>query len=164
MKKIMFLILSLGLMSCEDTSTQQFDLIFDMKLPQDDNGYYHLELDQDNWQTLHRVTASIQDEFQSGIENFWVEWDSNLYWYIGDTLGYVVKRNFSGTGYYVSYDTTYVTYFSGFEVPTTNAISYSNGDGEISNMIAPVQSMIGDTLSLFAYWYSGSATFNIVLE
>ena len=79
-------------------------------------------------------------------------------------MGYIVKRNFSGTGYYVSYDTTYVTYFSGFEVPTTNAISYSNSDGEISNMIAPVQSMIGDTLSLFAYWYSGSATFNIVLE
>ena len=34
------------------------------------------------------------------------------------------------------------------EVPTSNHISYSNSNGEINNMIAPVRSMIGDTMKL----------------
>ena len=67
-----------------------FDLAFDMRLTQDSNGYYHLNIDPTKWQTLHRVSGSITEN-HFGVENFWVEWESNLYWYIGDTLGYIVK-------------------------------------------------------------------------
>jgi len=36
--------------------------------------------------------------------------------------------------------------FSGMEVPTTNMTSLSNENGEINNVIAPVKSMVGDTM------------------
>jgi hypothetical protein len=134
-----------------------------MRLNQDSNGYYHLTLDRNKWQTLHRVTGSVEDKKYT-VESFWVEWESNLYWYLGDTLGYVVKRNFNDAGMYVSYDTVYVTNFSGMEVPTSNKISYSSSDGVFNNMIAPVRSMIGDTLKLTAYWYDGKKDFYIVLD
>ena len=159
---IIGIILSFLLISCEDNNTYH-ELSFDLKLTEDGRGYHHLTLDRNNWQTLHRVTGSIRDE-GFGVENFWVEWESNLYWYIGDTLGYVVKRNFNYEGVYVSYDTTYLTQFSGMEVPTSNIMSYSNSKGEINNMIAPVQSMVGDTMKLTARWYDGKKDFYIILD
>jgi hypothetical protein len=42
--------------------------------------------------------------------------------------------------------------------------SYSNSDGEINNMIAPVRSMIGDTLTLSSYYDDGWKSFKIVLD
>ena len=159
---IIGIILSFLLISCEDNNTHH-ELSFDLKLTEDGRGYHHLTLDRNNWQTLHRVTGSIRDE-GFGVENFWVEWESNLYWYIGDTLGYVVKRNFNDKGMYVSYDTTYLTQFSGMEVATSNIISYSNSNGELNNMIAPVRSMVGDTMRLTARWYDGKKDFYIILD
>ena len=156
-------LVSFLLISCEDNNTSYHELSFDTRLTEDGRGYHHLTLNTDSWQTLHRITGSIRDE-GFGVENFWVEWESNLYWYIGDTLGYIVKRNFNDEGMYVSYDTTYLTQFSGMEVPTSNIISYSNSKGEINNMIAPVKSMVGDTMRLTARWYDGSKDFYIILD
>ena len=136
---------------------------FDMRLPEDSNGYYHLTVDRGSWQTIHRVSGSITNE-GFGVENFRVEWESNLYWYLGDTLGYVVKRGLTDNLEYVSYDTVYVTGFNGMEVPTSNKISYSNSEGIFSNMIAPVKSMVGDTMRLTTYWYDGNKDFYIVLD
>ena len=134
-----------------------------MRLNEDDNGYYHLTVDRNTWQTLHRVTGSVTS-MNNSVENFWVEWESNLYWYIGDTLGYVVSRGLTDELVYVNYDTNYVTWFNGYEVPTSNQMSYSNNSGTFHNMIAPVKSMIGDTMKLSAYWYDGSKDFYIVLD
>ena len=159
---IIGIILSFLLISCEDNNNHH-ELSFDLRLTEDGRGYHHLTLDKNNWQTLHKVTGSIRDE-GFGVENFWVEWESNLYWYIGDTLGYVVRRNFNDKGMYVSYDTTYLTQFSGMEVPTSNMISYSNSNGELNNMIAPVKSMVGDTMKLTARWYDGKKDFYIILD
>ena len=39
-----------------------------------------------------------------------------------------------------------VWYYNGEEVPTTNISSYSNENGDFSNVIAPIYSMKGDTL------------------
>ena len=136
---------------------------FDMRLSEDSNGYYHLTVDRGSWQTIHRVSGSItQDGF--GVENFRVDWESNLYWYMGDTLGYVVKRGLNWNLEYVSYDTVYITGFTGQEVPTSNQVSLSNGSGEFNNMIAPVKTMVGDTMKLTAGWYGGSLDFYIVLD
>ena len=94
-----------------------------------------------------------------------VAWESDLYWYLGDTLGYIVNREFSTySGEYVTRDTSYMIGFSGMEVPTSNQMSYSNNNGEINNMIAPVLSMIGDTLYLKADWFSGVSEWGIVLD
>ena len=148
---ILGIILSFLLISCEDNNTHH-ELSFDLRLTEDGRGYHHLTLDKNNWQTLHRVSGLIRDE-GFGVENFW-----------GDTLGYVVKRNFNDEGMYVAYDTTYLTQFSGMEVATSNMISYSNSNGEINNMIAPVKSMVGDTMKLTARWYDGSKDFYIILN
>mgnify|MGYP001168127411 CR=1 FL=1 len=83
------------ILSCEDSSNNDYGTLnFDMRLDSDANGFYHLSLNKDSWQTLHRVSAIIKDKDEQPVENFWMEWDSNLYWYLGDTLGYVIKRGF----------------------------------------------------------------------
>ena len=135
-----------------------------MRLPVDGNGYYHLTINRNTWQTFHRVSGNVITEDGNPIEFFWVEWESDLYWYLGDTLGYIINRHLSDSGVYVSVDTSYMVGFSGMEVPTSNMISYSNSYGEINNMIAPVRSMIGDTLTLTAIWYNSEKNFKIVLD
>ena len=109
-----------------------------------------------SWQTLHRISGSV-----SPVEEDWaltkVYWSSSHYWIIGDTLGYIVHFNnpFNDTNHwYQTPDTSYITFFEGFEVPTINSASYSTNDGEINSMFAPVKSMIGDTVTVW-----GQATF-----
>jgi hypothetical protein len=64
----------------------------------------------------------------------------------------------------VGVETSYIIGFNGQEVPTSNMVSYSNSYGQFNNMIAPVQSMVGDTLTLTANWNGGKRSFNIVLD
>ena len=135
-----------------------------MNLPLDYNGYYHLTIDRTEWQTLHRVSGVVKDGMNNMVEGFWVEWDSDLYWYLGDNSSYVVHFGFKDEWVKVSYDTTYVIGFTGLEVPTSNRISYSNSYGQINNMLAPTRNMVGDTLTLTAYWFGGSDSFGIVLD
>ena len=154
------------ILSCEDSSNNDYGTLnFDMRLDSDANGFYRLPLNKGSWQTLHRVSATIKDKDEQPVEFFRMDWESNLYWFLGDTLGYVVKRGLTDELVYVSYDTVYITGFNGMEVPTSNQVSYSNAKGELNNMIAPVRSMVGDTLYLTASWLGGnSATFGIVLD
>ena len=166
-KIVITTLVSLIVISCESPTSSDSgefaDLAFDINLSKDSNGYYHLKLDRSNWQTLHRVSGSItQDGY--GVENFRVDWESNLYWYMGDTLGYVVKRGLNWNLEYVSYDTVYITGFTGHEVPTSNQVSLSNSSGELNNMIAPIRTMVGDTMKLTADWFGGNLDFYIVLD
>jgi len=122
------------------------------RLNVDDNGYYHLEL-SDNWQTLHRLsgTAYINDV---PLEVLRVQWESSHYWYLGDTLGYIVNRYLTENGVYVSVDTSYVVGFDGMEVPTINPASYSNAEGEVNTMFAPVRTMKSDTVTIRMYFWN----------
>jgi len=122
------------------------------QMPTDANGYYHLTLQNDSWQTLQRITGQV-----SAVINEYdltrVYWSSSHYWVIGDTLGYIVHQNntLNDDGYlYMNNDTSYVTWFNGTEVPVVNGASYSTMDGEINTMFAPVQSMRGDTITISA--------------
>jgi len=174
MKRIVSSLLVVLLFGCSDSVSTfepvEQDVIrveLDTRLNADGNGFYHLEL-SDNWQTLHRVsgTAYINDV---PLEVLRVQWESDLYWYLGDTLGYIVNRNFNDDGMYVSIDTSYVIGFNGMEVPTINPASYSNSDGEVNTMIAPVQSMIGDTMTIRMYFWNNQyeiidEVFYIVLD
>ena len=113
MKVITSSLLFLLLFGCSDSvvvfESVEPDVIrveLNPRLNVDDNGYYHLEL-SDNWQTLHRLsgTAYINDE---PLEVLKVYWESSHYWYLGDTLGYIVNRYLTNEGIYVSVDTSYV--------------------------------------------------------
>ena len=158
MKVITSSLLFLLLFGCSD-SVSSFESVepdvirveLNPRLNVDDNGYYHLEL-SDNWQTLHRLsgTAYINDV---PLEVLKVHWESSHYWYLGDTLGYIVNRYLTEDGVYVSVDTSYVIGFNGMEVPTINPASYSNADGEVNTMFAPVKSMKSDTVTIkMSFW------------
>ena len=128
-------------------SRLHFELI--SNLEQDQNGFYLLELNLDNWQTLHRLDGIVtRDSLPCRVIE--IGWWSPFHWIIGDTLGYVLAHNGLNEALeYVVNDTAYLTWFSGYEVPIVNGTSYSNDDGEISTMIAPVQSMQGDTIQIY---------------
>ena len=165
-------VLSLLIIGCSDNRIGiNYDELFfdiDVRLPLDENGYYHLQMDTLGWQTLHRISGSVYTH-DGPVDVVRFNWYSSHYWYIGDTLGYIVEYGLTDDLEYVSYDTTYITWFDGSEVPTTNCCSYSNSDGEVNNMIAPVQSMIGDTITISYVYrdYSNSlneGNVNIVLD
>ena len=177
--RLLVLLIGLGFWSCEDEvveetvqqSTYNFDLIYENTgITKDENDYFHLTINRNSWQTLYRVRGIV---YKDGVtaENMKFYWQSNLYWELGDTLGYYIHRGLTDDLEYVSYDTTYITGFSGMEVPTSNSASVSNSDGEVSNMIAPVKSMIGDTMTLqweYYDWingnYAGTGSIGIVLD
>ena len=159
------------IVGCDTRVGPDYDELFfdvDARLSLDENGYYHLVMERDSWQTLHRISGSVYTEDEPA-ELIRFNWYSSHYWYIGDTLGYVVSFGLTDDLEYVSYDTNYVTWFNGSEVPTTNCCSYSNSDGEVNNMIAPVQTMIGDTMTIGYRWSDyynnlNEGTIEIVLD
>ena len=91
-------------------------LELDGRLPMDSNGYYHLELNQNTNQTIHRISGTVNNYYSN--EPLKVSWDSNLTW----------------------------TY-QGEDVSTSNQSSYVV-DGKVHNVIAPINTMVGDTLIL----------------
>ena len=175
MKVITSSLLFLLLFGCSD-SVSSFESVepdvirveLNPRLNVDDNGFYHLPLDMSSWQTLHRLsgTAYINDV---PLEVLKVHWESSHYWYLGDTLGYIVNRYLTDDGIYVSVDTSYVIGFNGMEVPTINPASYSNAEGEVNTMFAPVRTMKSDTVTIRMYFWNNDykivdESFYIVLD
>ena len=153
----------------EPTTISPITFELEAGLSMDSNGYYRLTIDMDRWQTLHRISGHVyRDGDPMNVTKF--AWASNFYWILNDTLGHIVQEGLTDDLVYVSYDTTYITGFDGWEVPIVNGASYSNEDGEVNTMIAPVQTMIGDTAPIF-YVYHDEWTyedtygeFNIIFD
>ena len=164
LKKVVSLGILLFTFGCEDrynlvgpepTIYPEVKLLLDPRLEQDENGFYHLPMSRGSWQTIHRIAGmAIDVDTTYHMEGLRVQWESSHYWYLGDTLGYIVRHTINSEGQYVYLDTSYVVGFNGMEVPTTNQVSISNYWGEVNNMIAPVRSMIGDTMKVWAYYKS----------
>jgi len=57
------LALSIFVIGCEDNQEiyDDIDLVYNINLPIDENGYYHMELG-DNWQTIERLTANLESK------------------------------------------------------------------------------------------------------
>ncbi len=119
----------------------------DPRLPADSNGYYHLELSRGTWQTTHRICGYISFDGEPA-ENVRVEWSSSHFWRLNDTLGYYIDYGYTDQLEYLALDTTFIVGFDDYVVPTINCCSYSSAQGEINTMIAPVRSMIGDTMTV----------------
>ena len=117
----------------------------------DENGYLHMTLNINTWQTIKTIYGNVyRDELPVNVIKF--GWTSSHYWYLNDTLGYIVDIGLNNQYQYVSYDTTFITGFGGFEVPCINGSSYSREDGMVNTVIAPVKSMRGDTMTI-SYGY-----------
>lgn len=139
-------------------------------LSMDERGYYHLTLDRSKWQTIRRVTGRIT---VNGVEPFpsqKVEWESNLYWYIqpGDTVLASVVRTYVNIYTGKLTQIVYPPFISNTEsvVPTINCCSYNGANGVVNTMIAPVITMVGDTLIVQAFHSESGRVSNakIVLE
>ena len=157
-KRVATLITLIGFslfVGCESSTEPISPIVFelDARLVEDNNGYYHLDIDENKWQTLHRISGHVyRNGDPMNVTKF--AWSSNFYWAIGDTFGYVIANNgLTDDLVYVGYDTTYITWFNGYEVPIVNSASYSREDGEVNTMIAPVQTMIGDTATIFYVYH-----------
>ena len=157
------LLICIVIWSCEEVNNNNNDIInvdeivFDLepRLEQDENGYYHLELNPSSFQTLHRISGHIYlNNEPLKVMRFY--WESSHYWMLGDTLGYIVHQGLTDDLIYVSYDTTYITGFSDFVVPTINPASYSNSDGEVNTMFAPVWTMRYDTVLVSVGYFDNS--------
>ena len=139
------------LIESENLSSIVFEL--DSRMLVDDNGFYHLMIDTTKWQTLNRISGHVyRDREPVNVLKF--GWGSSHYWLIGDDFGYVVcNTGLNSYGIYVGYDTTYIDWLSGHEVPIVNGSSYSRMDGEVNTMIAPIKAMRGDTAIIYYGWY-----------
>ena len=164
------------LMGCQsilnrDKEYKSIDLELAVNLPIDDNGNYHLELIQ-TWQTTKRLTANLKSD-QYNNDNYWdrdlietikVYWQSSHYWLLNDTLGYIIKRGLTDEMQYVNYDTIYVTGFEDMVVPTINSASYpkkiNTGVYEVNSVIAPIRTMIGDTIKVWIYYWDLNYDYN----
>ena len=141
---------------CEDEhQLEPIDFVLNTGLNQDVNGYYHLPLDTSKWQTIHRISGNLyRNEKPMNITE--MGWSSNFYWKIGDEFGYYIcNTGLTDYGLYVGYDTTYMTWFEGFEVPIVNSSSYSNMDGEVNTMLTPTKTMVGDTATIYYGYLDG---------
>ena len=162
---------SLLIIGCEDA--HQYDDInftYKINLPQDVNGYYRMTLG-DNWQTTQRLEGQLTSEHSNNredwerdlVETIMVYWESSHFWVLNDTLGYVVKRGLTGDFEYVIYDSVYITGYEGRQVPTINFQSYPVNSGEttyeVNQMLAPVQSMRGDTIIVWTYYWDLNHTY-----
>ena len=165
MKKLLFLICLLFI-SCEDQADKdgnnenEIEIVFNLepRLDQDNNGYYHLELNTTTFQTLHRLSGHIYGDGQPlDVVKFY--WESSHYWILGDTLGYIVNTGLTDQMVYVSIDTSYIIGFEGFEVPTINSSSYSNSEGEVNTMFGPVWTMRYDTVLVSVGYFTDYTTF-----
>jgi len=163
----------LFLMCCctkqEDIRPLGHEFEIDARLPVDSLGYYHLQLSQE-WQTIHRISGQVST-VEASYNLATISWESSHYWYIGDTLGYIVHFNNPENDIYLysNRDTAYITWFDGFEVETINGTSYQTEDGEINTMFAPVRSMKTDTVDItatisFTDGYIKTKKIKIILE
>ena len=142
----------------DDENVDEIVFNLEPRLDQDVNGYYHLELNPSSFQTLHRLSGHIYLNGEPlDVMKFY--WESSHYWMLGDTLGYIVHQGLTDDLIYVSYDTTYITGFNDFVVPTINCCSYSNLEGEVNTMFGPVWTMRYDTVLVSVGYFDNSYNF-----
>jgi len=114
-------------------------------LPIDANGYYHLTLNRNTWQTLHRLDGYLLRNGQ-GMNVTKMGWGGSHYWMYGDFSCYV--KNIGNQMF-----TDCNEYDENMLVPICNGSSYSREDGSVSTMIAPVLIMLNDTITIETGWY-----------
>ena len=157
---ILILFTLLFTVGCQQQTTwvepDDYTITIDGRLPLDKDGFYHLKLLRNKWQTLHRITGIISSQGNERQQPQKVNWESSHYWQFntGDTIVKIYRRTIDMTGHWVVLDSQTIVSPDTMIVPTINPTSYSNDKtGEINTMIAPVLSMLGDTMTI-RYWWS----------
>jgi hypothetical protein len=117
------------------------------------DGLYSLTIDTTKWQTIYRIDGTlIRDDGKLFAVEQRIEFSSSHVWSFrsGDTIMTIIRRNVDFRGRWVNVDTSIVVTPDDIEVPTINSWGYSNLRGEFSVVIAPIKTMRGDTMTVFA--------------
>lgn len=163
------LIILISFTSCETDSiypTDNYTLEIDSRLDTTINGIAKLKLNStpNSIQTIHRITGKLQNNGAEPNIPQLVNWESSHRWVLNDTAYVFIRRTINYLGEWVNVDTIYVTGFSDRTVPTINPTSYSGTNGEINTVIAPIDNMKGDTLTVRARYKDINKTIQIKLE
>ena len=130
------------------------DIYGTKSLPKDTNGYYHMKLYSNTNQTFSRVVGKILVNGKPPLQpKQYIDWENNLNWYIlpGDTILNITKSYINYfTGEFTIVQLPAIIANTASLVRTTNKTSINSDDGTISNMIAPIYKMKGDTMILKA--------------
>ena len=107
----------------EEEEIESIVFVEAIDLVQDQNGFYHLPMDEVRHQTLKRLDGYVyrNDKPMNVLKFGWYSLD-NWNW-------------------------------DGYEIPVVNSSSYSREDGKVSTMIAPIYSMRYDTITIYVAWY-----------
>ena len=130
------------------------DIYGTKSLPKDNNGYYHMKLYSNTNQTFSRVVGKILVNGNPPLQpKQYIDWENNLNWYIlpGDTILNITKSYINYfTGEFTIVQLPAIIANTASLVRTTNKSSINSDNGTISNMIAPIYKMKGDTMILKA--------------
>jgi hypothetical protein len=140
--RLFLIIISIIITSCSDSNSfgeifsndeeneelESINFILDHEagnspLTSDENGYLHMVLNTGTWQTIKTIYGYVYRD-GSPVNVLKFAWASSHYWVLNDTLGYIVDIGLNEQYQFVAYDTTYITGFSGFEVPCVNGARY----------------------------------------
>ena len=176
MKIRLFLLILFVVVGCENElllndndKTPQIEFVLNTRLDIDENGLFHLKVNRNTFQTLHRLSGNIYEDGEP-MDLVKFGWTSSHYWVLGDTSSYIIIRHLTDEGVYVNVDTSYVIGLNGMEVPTINCCSYSNSEGEVNSVLGIPKMMIFDTLTISVNYYHPYTSelegqiFQIVLE
>ena len=150
----LFLILPLFFYNCGVTESEyKPDIAIEIEhnLPVID-GVPTLTLNQNMWQNIHYIDFKVTlDGRPAEYSSF--SFNSNLFWFIGDTNSYGKKNCLDCSMYTIGDHSENIH----DPVPTSNYRSLTDSDGETRNAIAPVSIMKGETYKLWwDVWVTGS--------
>ena len=116
------------------------------------DGVPTLTLNQNMWQNIHYIDFKVTlDGRPAQYSSF--SFNSNLFWFIGDTNSYGKKNCLDCSMYTIGDHSENIH----DPVPTSNYRSLTDSDGETRNAIAPVSIMKGETYKLWwDVWVTGS--------
>jgi hypothetical protein len=166
---VLLLSCSFCILSCDEWLYPQephITLDIEPNLPVDVNGYSVFEMYSNDTQNIHTVGGWIRaDGDIPNPERQKVEWESSHYWTleVGDTIGTIYRRTWRGLGWQVV-DSILVTNLKKSLVPTINPVCYSESDGEIHTVIAPIWEMRGDTMEIVATSGNAKVMKKIILK
>ena len=116
-----------------------------------------IELNDYSWQTLVTMYGLLESD-DVDVKNMRIEWQSDMFWLVGDTTGYMrldCRTCINGTWYGTDGTEFPMTYNFHTMSPVTNQVSLADAAGEFGNVLAPVRSMVGESMWL---WWSINGT------
>lgn len=166
--RLLTILLVIFTVGCSDSVTplesSTYTVEIDSRLDKTDDGYYVLPINDGSFQTLHRLSGTLTQDGEIPDHREKIGWESSHTWVLGDTLGYIIRRTINSDGNWAVLDTSYVTGFDGYEVPTINSTSITKENGDFNVMMAPIQPMRGDTLTVRSFIYKNGTEFDDIIN